>query len=453
MRRLLLLAAGLLPVLLPTVATFAAPVAPTPITAPAGDPAFARVWARTDQLVRGGTAQRSWLWGAAPFARVSEPFVGAPGGNRVVEYYDKARMEVANPAADRNSPWFITNGLLVKELISGLVAMGPLTTETHAPSPQPVVGDAVAANPAPSYAALGRVASLAGPANRAPNRVGLHVTETLDAAGTIGTAPALGAQPGTRLGTYVEAGGHNVPDVFWTYELAQGLTLNGRSLQTARLMDPVYTLGYPITEPYWVRAQVGGQVRDVLIQAFERRILAYTPGNAAAWQVEMGNVGRHYYDWRYGTQKPGLLAAPATATRIVSMALRVDTHIVPTYVDSGAWQVADYAAGWLYGTAQPGQLGNSVFAGHNNWHGEVFRYLEFGKIGDEFTIYTSDGAAHSYRVSELYKVPESGLSRTEQLAYAKYTDPTPDERVTLITCWPYHTYTHRLIVIGKPVGP
>jgi LPXTG-site transpeptidase (sortase) family protein len=30
-------------------------------------------------------------------------------------------------------------------------------------------------------------------------------------------------------------------------------------------------------------------------------------------------------------------------------------------------------------------------------------------------------------------------------------DNTPDERVTLITCWPYTTYTHRLIVIGKPI--
>ncbi|MDQ2807622.1 MAG: sortase [Chloroflexota bacterium] len=451
MRRFLLLAAGLTAALLPTATTWASPAAPP--AAPAGDPAFARVWARTDQLVRGGTAQRSWLWGAAPFARVSEPFAGAPGGSRVVEYYDKARMEVANPAADRNSPWFVTNGLLVKELISGLVAVGPTETELHPPSTQPVVGDAVATNPAPSYAALGLVASLVGPTNRAANRVGSHVAETLDASGLVGTAAALAAQPGTRLGTYIAASGHNVPDIFWTYELAQGVTLNGRTLQNAPLMNPLYTLGYPISEPYWVRAQVGGQVRDVLIQAFERRVLAYTPSNTPAWQVEMGNVGRHYYDWRYGAQKPGLLAAPVVATRIVSPALRVDTRITPTYVEGGAWQVADYAAGWLYGTVQPGQVGNSVFAGHNNWHGEVFRYLEFGKVGDLFTIYTSDNVAHRYRVSEMYKVPEQGLSRTEQLAYAKYTDPTPDERVTLITCWPYHTYTHRLILIGKPVAP
>lgn len=446
----IILAAGMLAALVPALRVSAAPAAPT--AAPASDPAFVKVWARTDELVRGGSAGRSWYWGQYPFARVSEPFAGVPGGVRTVEYYDKSRMEISDPNADRNSPWFVTNGLLVKEMISGLVATGLDQTEQHAPSTQPVVGDAVATNPAPSYAALGNVASLFGN-NRAPNRVGTQVADTLDAAGAVGTNTVLAQKPGTRLGTYVEASGHNVPDVFWNYEKAQGQVLNGRSLATARLMDPVYVLGYPISEPYWVRAQIGDAVKDVLIQAFERRILAYTPSNAAAWQVEMGNVGRHYYEWRYGADKPGLLPAPAVATRIVSQALRVNTTIIPTYVQNNAWQVADYAAGWLYGTSQPGQPGNSVFAGHNNWHGEVFRYLEFGHVGDEFTIYTSDGAAHLYRVSEIYKVQEKGISLSQQLQHAHYTDQTADERVTLITCWPYTTYTHRLIVVGKPVAP
>src|SRR5690606_6135968 len=45
--------------------------------------------------------------------------------------------------------------------------------------------------------------------------------------------------------------------------------------------------------------QVDGEPRDVLVQAFERRVLTYTPGNPAGWDVEAGNVGRHYYEWRY----------------------------------------------------------------------------------------------------------------------------------------------------------
>jgi hypothetical protein len=28
-------------------------------------------------------------------------------------------------------------------------------------------------------------------------------------------------------------------------------------------------------------------------------VLTYTPGNSVGWQVEAGNVGQHYYRWRY----------------------------------------------------------------------------------------------------------------------------------------------------------
>ena len=38
----------------------------------------------------------------------------------------------------------------------------------------------------------------------------------------------------------------------------------------------------------------------MLIQCFERRCLTYTPGNPDGWQVEAGNVGQHYFHWRYG---------------------------------------------------------------------------------------------------------------------------------------------------------
>ncbi|HMA36503.1 MAG TPA: sortase [Chloroflexia bacterium] len=436
-------------ILPPALGAPAAAAAPPAI--PAADPAFDRVWARTDQLVSAQNVTRSWFWGGYPFARLDEPFAGTATGTRTVEYYDKSRMEINDPQGDRNSPWFVTNGLLVKELISGVVATGPEQTTIQAPSTQPVVGDWTPQNHAPSYAALGNVASLAGSGNRAPNRVGSHVAETLDAAGQVGTSPLLASAPGTRLGTYVAASGHNIPDIFWSYMNAQGPYLDGRDLRTGPLVNWVYTMGYPITEPYWVRARVGTSDRDVLIQAFERRILSYTPANAPAWQVEMGNAGRHYYDWRYGATRPGQLAPPAVAVRIVAPTAHIDTRIIPTYIDHGAWQVADYAAGWLYGTPQPGQPGNSVFAGHNNWHGEVFRYLEFMQIGDAFTIYTSDNVAHHYQVTEMYKVPEQGVDRAQQVANARYVNNTPDERVTLITCWPYTTYTHRLIVIGHPV--
>ncbi len=61
-------------------------------------------------------------------------------------------------------------------------------------------------------------------------------------------------------------------------------------------------MGLPITEAYWSRFTVAGVSREVLVQAFERRILTFTPSNPAQYQVEMGNVGRHYFTWRYSSR-------------------------------------------------------------------------------------------------------------------------------------------------------
>ena len=37
----------------------------------------------------------------------------------------------------------------------------------------------------------------------------------------------------------------------------------------------------------------------MLVQVFERRVLSYNPANPQAFRVEMGNVGQHYFAWRY----------------------------------------------------------------------------------------------------------------------------------------------------------
>ena len=77
-------------------------------------------------------------------------------------------------------------------------------------------------------------------------------------------------------------------------------TTGGQTV-SARLFDPPYfVVGLPITEAYWVTAMVGGKSKTVLVQAFERRVLTYTPDNPEGFRVEMGNVGLHYLAWRYG---------------------------------------------------------------------------------------------------------------------------------------------------------
>ena len=72
-------------------------------------------------------------------------------------------------------------------------------------------------------------------------------------------------------------------------------------MTVGKLFDPpFFAVGLPITEPFWTKANVGGKARDVLMQAFERRLLTYTPANPDSFRVEMGNVGAAYARWRYG---------------------------------------------------------------------------------------------------------------------------------------------------------
>ena len=76
------------------------------------------------------------------------------------------------------------------------------------------------------------------------------------------------------------------------------------------MVNWVFAMGYPITEPYWTQIRVAGRRYRVLFQAFERRVLTFNPANPAAFQVEMGNVGLHYRDWRYAPLPTGCPTTP-----------------------------------------------------------------------------------------------------------------------------------------------
>jgi hypothetical protein len=255
------------------------------VTRQRSDAAFGGVWQRADAPVQSGKTSRSWLWGPNPIRTTVERYEQSPGTERLVEYYDKSRMEITQPGGDRRQRWFVTNGLLVKELVSGKLQIGDAQFEDRAPSENPIAGDPSGDNPAPAYRAFGDVVSLNGD-RRAPKAIGADVTATINAAGVVAKDPAM-RRPETRIATYDDNLGHNIPDVFWRY------------LQ-ALPDDWVFALGYPISESYWTVARVGGVDKAVLVQLFERRVLTYTPGNPPGFEVEMGNVGQHYHRWRYG---------------------------------------------------------------------------------------------------------------------------------------------------------
>ena len=276
------------------------------------DSAFEALWTRTDAPVATGQAARSWLWGPEPFAVANEPYAGSPTGLRLVEYVDKGRMELNDPSADRESPWFVTSGLLVREMVLGQIQVGAADFRGSEPAQVPVTGDAGSFG-APSYAAF------AGKLQRVPDRRGRIVGDLMSSSGEVSQATPQGDPNLFTASEYDEVTGHNIPSVFVDWARRPGPVYESGALVNGPLMDRLFLLGRPLTEPYWVDATIGGTASRVLVQLFERRTLTYNPGNPPEWRVEMGNVGRAYFQWRYGSSPPG----PAVAGRSGASGLTV----------------------------------------------------------------------------------------------------------------------------------
>ncbi len=255
--------------------------------------AFDRTWSRTDLAVSQGVTSRTWMWGPQANTTIGqESYAEGAGGLRTVVYYDKSRMEITNPDGDSSSPWYVTNGLLALELMTGAMQYGNDSFQQYAPAEVNVAGDADDSY-GPTYA------SLSGVMDEAPRATGEVITEWIGRSGSIYNEGDL-ATYGVTASYFEPVTNHTVASVFWDFMNSSGLVWeNGQYVQSALFESPFYATGYPVTEPYWASVTVGGTLRDVLIQAFERRVLTYTPGNPAGFEVEAGNVGQHYYHWRY----------------------------------------------------------------------------------------------------------------------------------------------------------
>ncbi len=269
------------------------------------EPVFEATWRHTDAPVATGSVKRTWFWGPSPNTTgLTEEYRQGAGGKRLVQYFDKSRMEINNPAADPNSPWYVTNGLLTVELIAGRIQTGDNSYSQRATANINVTGD-TGDTTAPTYASFAGVSNAISD-HRNPDRTGQDVLATLDRAGRVGKDDSKAGVQGARIVYYEKLTGHNIPAAMWSFLNASGpVEVGGRVVQQ-RLMEPwFYASGLPISDPYWAKATIAGKQTDVLVQAYERRALTYVPTNPAGFQVEMGNVGQHYYQWRYaGKQSP-----------------------------------------------------------------------------------------------------------------------------------------------------
>jgi hypothetical protein len=246
------------------------------------DPAFAQRWQRDEQFVpnfwgplsNAENGQYEQYVGSDPCPRIILCHVAPPDpstAQRLVEYFDKGRMELTVGPGGAS----VTAGLLVRELITGQLQLGDSDFAQRAPAAVPVAGDAD--NPFPFYRDLA-----SGPAVTATTPAGSPVQTLLTPSG-VSVASDVAADPATVIAARDAETGHVLPRAFVDFRGRVGLD----------------AVGLALTEPFWVDVRVGGTPRRVLVQAFERRVLTYTPSNPVAFQVEFGNVGRQYVAWRY----------------------------------------------------------------------------------------------------------------------------------------------------------
>lgn len=100
------------------------------------------------------------------------------------------------------------------------------------------------------------------------------------------------------------------------------------------------------------------------------------------------------------------------------------------------------------GSAQPGQHGNVVLAGHRTTYTAPLFKIERVQIGDLVLITNKDGVVAKYRVYEKFVVyPKKGWS----IIYPP-NDPE-DAILTIFTCHPLYSDTQRFVVRARLSSP
>ncbi|MEM7031834.1 MAG: sortase [Chloroflexota bacterium] len=157
------------------------------------------------------------------------------------------------------------------------------------------------------------------------------------------------------------------------------------------------------------------------------------------------------------TATPAPILTSAEPSHVVIPAVNINTQVIPVGwrlveqngIQYSIWDVADYAIGWHNTTAKLGQAGNTVMAGHHNINGEVFRDLVNVEVGDEVIVYSGD-TPYRYTIELKTIVKEKGEPPEVRRKNAQWIAETTDERITMVTCWPFTNNTHRVIVVAKP---
>lgn len=151
---------------------------------------------------------------------------------------------------------------------------------------------------------------------------------------------------------------------------------------------------------------------------------------------------------------------PSTSppTRLVIPKIGVDAPVVTMtweYKEDNTgsvfteWAVPLLEVGWHINSTTPGNNENVVMSGHNNIGSEVFHYLSDLEPGDEAQVYVGE-QEYRYVVEEKYILREEGMPLEVRIQNNDYILPKGEERLTLVSCWPYETNSHRVVIVARP---
>jgi LPXTG-site transpeptidase (sortase) family protein len=195
-------------------------------------------------------------------------------------------------------------------------------------------------------------------------------------------------------------------------------------------------IGVGISYAQSPRSSAGSPAKRAVSDIPSRRVLA-----------GINYQNKHLFHIRHGLHKQRV-GEPATRIQIAQ--LGIDSPVITTSANlAGVWQVADWAVGYLQGSANPGKC--TVFnahrdcatalAAHDDIKGELFK--EIGRLhpGARVIVYTKH-SIFTYVVSRQQVVDPTNGS-------ALYS---PAKEVILITCKPYWVDTQRLLVIARLKG-
>jgi len=143
---------------------------------------------------------------------------------------------------------------------------------------------------------------------------------------------------------------------------------------------------------------------------------------------------RTAYQLQVETPQPPPTAGPQEALSIRIPALNIQAAVV----SGDSWDALQRGVGHHPGSANPGELGNMVLAGHDDIYGSVFKDLALLKPGDRIIITTqSNTFTYVVQAHEIVEPTETRVMDNSRKDSA---------RLTLITCYPYEVDTRRYVV-------